>query len=188
MYQFQSLLFYDRLHITVKFEKCNGQETIPNMQNSILYVNSLRSSDVIRQHRSGSTLAQVMACCLMAPSHYLNQCWLIISKVLYHSLRTLSKETLRVPISKACLKIEFLKLHPNPPGANELNENMWAWLLLYDCTSPTAALCRQNKFIFSTIWLMLPKSLFFNIKTILLDMERWDSGHFMSLLQWEFLF
>ena len=28
--------------------------------------------------RSGSTLAQVMAYCLMAPSHYLNQCWLII--------------------------------------------------------------------------------------------------------------
>ena len=24
----------------------------------------------------GSTLAQVMACCLTAPSHYLNQCWL----------------------------------------------------------------------------------------------------------------
>ena len=29
----------------------------------------------------GSTLAQVMACCLMAPSHYLNQCWLTISEV-----------------------------------------------------------------------------------------------------------
>ena len=29
--------------------------------------------------RSGSTLAQVMACCLKAPSHYLNQCWLIIN-------------------------------------------------------------------------------------------------------------
>ena len=27
------------------------------------------------------TLAQVMACCLTAPSHYLNQCWLIISKL-----------------------------------------------------------------------------------------------------------
>ena len=26
-----------------------------------------------------------MACCLTAPSHYLNQCWLIISKVLWHS-------------------------------------------------------------------------------------------------------
>ena len=26
-----------------------------------------------------------MACCLTAPSHYLNHCWLIISKVLWHS-------------------------------------------------------------------------------------------------------
>ena len=43
--------------------------------------NSLRPSDAIWQHRSGSTSAQVMACCLTAPSHYLNQCWLIISKV-----------------------------------------------------------------------------------------------------------
>ena len=38
-------------------------------------------NDAIWRHRSGSTLAQVMACCLKAPSHYLNQCWLIISKV-----------------------------------------------------------------------------------------------------------
>ena len=48
-------------------------------------INSLGLSNTIWWHRSGSTLAQVMACCLMAPSHYLNQCWLIISKVQLHS-------------------------------------------------------------------------------------------------------
>ena len=48
-------------------------------------VNSLGPSDVIWRQRSGSTSAQVMACCLTAPSHYLNQCWLIISKVKWHS-------------------------------------------------------------------------------------------------------
>ena len=48
-------------------------------------LNSLRPSDCIWRHRPGSTLAQVMACCLTAPSHYLNQCWLIISKVQLHS-------------------------------------------------------------------------------------------------------
>ena len=47
--------------------------------------NSLGPSDAIWRQRSGSTLAQVMACCLMAPSHYLNQCWLIISEVQWHS-------------------------------------------------------------------------------------------------------
>ena len=36
-------------------------------------------------HRTWSTLVQVMVCCLMAPSHYLNQCWLIICKVQWHS-------------------------------------------------------------------------------------------------------
>ena len=48
-------------------------------------VNSLWPSDTIWWQRSGSTLAQVMAFCLTAPSHYLNQCWLIISKIKLHS-------------------------------------------------------------------------------------------------------
>ena len=48
-------------------------------------VNSLWPSDVIWQQGSRSTLAQVMACCLPAPSHYLNQCWVLISEVLWHS-------------------------------------------------------------------------------------------------------
>ena len=48
-------------------------------------INSLWTSDAIWRHRSGSTLAQVMGCCLTAPSHYLNHCWLTISKVQWHS-------------------------------------------------------------------------------------------------------
>ena len=49
------------------------------------WFNSLWPSHTIWQHGSGSTLVQVMACCLMTPSHYLNQCWLTMSKVLWHS-------------------------------------------------------------------------------------------------------
>ena len=45
----------------------------------------LGPSDAIWRWRSWSTLVQVMACCLTTPSHYLNQCWLIISKVPWHS-------------------------------------------------------------------------------------------------------
>ena len=48
-------------------------------------VSSMGPSDAIWRCRSWSTLVHVMACCLTAPSHYLNQCWLIISKVLWHS-------------------------------------------------------------------------------------------------------
>ena len=49
------------------------------------YINSFRPGDAILRHRSGSTLAQVMASCLQAPSHYLHSCLLIISKVVWHS-------------------------------------------------------------------------------------------------------
>ena len=48
-------------------------------------VNSLWPSDVIWQQRSGSILPRVMASCLMAPNHYLNQCWLIVCEVLWYS-------------------------------------------------------------------------------------------------------
>ena len=53
----------------------------------IWYFNSVRPSDAIWWHRARSTLAQAMACCLMAPSDYLNQCLLIISEVQWHSCK-----------------------------------------------------------------------------------------------------
>ena len=53
--------------------------------------NSLWPNDAIWRHRSGSTLAQVMAYCLAAPSHYLNQCWLIIS----NNIHVLCRDTLQ---------------------------------------------------------------------------------------------
>ena len=45
----------------------------------VLIFNSLWPSDAIWRHRSGSTLAHVMACCLT------NQRWLLVSDVLWHS-------------------------------------------------------------------------------------------------------
>ena len=56
------------------------------------WVHSLWPSDAIWQLRSGSTLIQVMACCLTAPSHYLNQCWLIISKAQWPVFRAKMKK------------------------------------------------------------------------------------------------
>ena len=43
----------------------------------------LWSNDAIWWHRSVSTLAQAVACCLTAPSHYLNLYWLITNGVLW---------------------------------------------------------------------------------------------------------
>ena len=52
----------------------------------MVQINSLWPSHTIWRHRLRSTLVQVMARCLTASSHYLNQCWLIISEVQWHSL------------------------------------------------------------------------------------------------------
>ena len=58
------------------------------------WINSLWPGDAIRQYRSGLTLVQVMACCLMAACYYPNQCWLLISEVLWHaSLSTFTVST-----------------------------------------------------------------------------------------------
>ena len=58
---------------------------LPHLPGADESIYSLWPSDVIWRHRTGSTKAQVMACCLMAPSHYLNQCWFLISDVSWHS-------------------------------------------------------------------------------------------------------
>ena len=53
--------------------------------NSFHWIYSLLFSHTILGHISGSTSTLVMACCLTAPSHYLNQCWLSMDWVLWHS-------------------------------------------------------------------------------------------------------
>ena len=45
------------------------------------YLFSLWPNDAISGRKSGSTLAEVVVCCLQAPSHYLNQCWFVIIMV-----------------------------------------------------------------------------------------------------------
>ena len=96
---------------------------------AILIINSLWPNDAIWRQRFRSILAQVMACCLMAPSHYLNQYWLI-SRVLHN-----------LPENNACGNAHennryntfdnnkfWSKSHP--PGANELTLSM---LVTYMC-------------------------------------------------------
>ena len=46
------------------------------------WVNSLWAGDAMSWHKSRSTLAQIMACCLTSSSHYLNQCRPAISEAL----------------------------------------------------------------------------------------------------------
>ena len=84
---------------------------------------SLWLSDNIQRHRLGSTLSQVMACCLTALSHYLNQCWLIISEVLRHlSKNNFTEKGLRYLSLIWVWKIANSRFHLQLPGANELKK------------------------------------------------------------------
>ena len=67
------------------WQSCYGTQLHETVYPFVPDFNSLWPSDAIWQHRYGSTLIQIMAWCLAAPSHYLNQCWLISSKVCSHS-------------------------------------------------------------------------------------------------------
>ena len=78
------------------------------------FVTSLWPSDAIWQHTSGSTLAQVMAWYLTAPSHYLNQCWLIMIEVMWHLPEN------KLLFYARIVKITHFRLLPHLPGASEL--------------------------------------------------------------------
>ena len=98
----------------------------------LLVINSLGPSDAIWWQGSGSTLTQVMACCLTAPSHYLNQCWLLISKVEWHSSKgKFTRDTSAINHEVIC-EIKYLNFHSNFPGVNELTHLP---LMLHICVS-----------------------------------------------------
>ena len=69
-------------------------------------VKSLWPHEAIWRHRSGSKLARLTARCMMPPSLCLNQCWLTISMVWWHSLEgIIIRRYMKIPISKSWLKI-----------------------------------------------------------------------------------
>ena len=62
-----------------------------------------------------------MACCLMTPSHYVNQCWLNISKFSDIHLKAISQEIPQPSITEFNLKIVW-RYHSNLPGANKFTK------------------------------------------------------------------
>ena len=97
-------------------------QTIHQWLAAIFRFNSLWPSDAIWRQRSGSTLAQIMPCCLAAPRHYLNQYWLIISGVHWNSSEgNFTIDTLSNPlVTKISLKMINFLFVTNHPGANEI--------------------------------------------------------------------
>ena len=74
--------------------------------------NTLRHSDAIWQHISGSTVTRIMDFWLRVPSHYLKQYWLMKSAVKWNSLEVILQKLYQPPlITKMSLNVTSLKLH-----------------------------------------------------------------------------
>ena len=69
-----------------------------------------RNGTVIWRHRSGSTLAQVMACCLTEPSHYPHQIWLLIRFYGIHTF-TITARSPRGRWIKSAVKLHMRHCH-----------------------------------------------------------------------------
>ena len=103
------------------------------------WVNSLWPRDtIIWQNRSRSALPKVMTCCLMAPNHYLHQCWLSSKVFCSIQLRAISQEVLMNLIRNKCSEITILKLLPDLPGVNDLKGIIkpFMWWPLFNTLRP----------------------------------------------------
>ena len=78
--------------------------------------------DAAWRHRTLSTLVQIIACCLMAPSHNLHQCWITIVEIMWHSPRAISQEMLKLSILDMRLNVTHSRLHLHP---------LCKWLLFF---------------------------------------------------------
>ena len=114
-----------------------------------------------------------MAFCLMALSHYLNQCWLIISGFHWDS----SEGNFTNLFNKMTLKITYLIFFSNLPGANDLKVNIWYtqhnWVKICDL------FLSQQKFVYCSITWEMSFSKCYTISYIRLNLS------FSALTHWD---
>ena len=90
----QSLIFHLRVLNEIRFATHGGSLLVLNMHSIVDNTRNSISDGVLytrccggwvlytnRQHKPESALTRVMACCMTAPSHYLNQCRCLVSVV-----------------------------------------------------------------------------------------------------------
>ena len=58
---------------------------------------------------TGSVLVQIMACRLLAPSHYLNQCWVIVNWTIRNKLQWNFNQNTKFAFTKMYLKISSVE-------------------------------------------------------------------------------
>ena len=109
------------IHVHVAFTAVTlGQNRVP-FRIMAYRVKSLWHNDAIWRHISASTFVKVMACCLTALSNHLNQCWLIVKRIVCHTHVGKCSWTESLDM---CARQTLFKLLPHFPGANN---SMMKW-------------------------------------------------------------
>ena len=126
-----------------------GSILVPIMATNAYHVTSLRHSDVIWRQGSRSTLAQVMACCLTAPSHYLKQCWLAISKLKWHSPERISIRSIANTRQRNKIENWYVKSHSDFPMSQPF---FHTWLWHHDWLGNSYQLIDINKWCPTLNW------------------------------------
>ena len=68
---------------------------------------------------------QEMACCLMAQSHYQNQCWLLISQILWHSYENNFAVSAQSTIPYNEFENSIFRITPTSPRGQGLTRRLW---------------------------------------------------------------
>ena len=121
-------------------------------------INSLRPNDAIWRQRPGPTLALVMACCLTAPSHHLNQCRLIISEV---QCQSHDVNFTKIPMPSATeisLKIIWIESYWDLQGTDESTD-----MDDKDTLEPDVAKCNYLSNVFTYVYYHYLKLHWFGI-------------------------
>ena len=98
--------------------------------------NSLWLSDTIWWRRSGSTLAQTMASCLMAPHQYQDNCRLVVSKVWWRYYVCMSILTSLNSVPRVKISLKFV---PEVPTHNHAS---LIWVLAW-CRKATSCYLKK---------------------------------------------
>ena len=105
---------------------------------------SVGPSDATWRQKTVLTLTQVMACCLTAPSHYLNQCWLIITDGYWHSSEGNFAASLSAINHCNWLKKYSSKISLKSPRPQWVNTCADAWWHIYIRSSNRAIIGSSN--------------------------------------------
>ena len=109
-------------------------------------INSLWPIAVLWRHRSASILAQVLICCLMAPSHYLNQYWFLINEDWCHSPESNFRASTQATIRPNEVENYTFKITATSPRGERVN---------------SLAMDKMAKISYAFLW---KKGLYFDLK------------------------